>query len=113
MTVAPGTAASAAALTFAAVVPVSSVSPGPWASVAGSGAGFVAAAVPPAELAVDVDVEPVAAPARPAAPRATPAVSAPVMSHFRARLGLVSIVFAPCWGVPAVCGPQQDAPRVR
>src|SRR6476660_5009635 len=89
MTVAPGTAASAAALTFAAVVPVSSVSPGPWASVAGSGAGFVAAA----ELAVDVDVdEPVAAPARPAAPRATPAVSAPVMSHFRARLGLVSMV---------------------
>jgi hypothetical protein len=37
MIVPPGTAASAAALTFSAVVPVSNVSPGPFVIVEGSG----------------------------------------------------------------------------
>src|SRR6266536_4520697 len=45
MIVALGTAALAAAVTFDAVVPVSSVSPGPCATVAGSTRPFAAVAV--------------------------------------------------------------------
>ncbi len=81
MTVEPGTAARAAAFTLAAVVPVRSVSPGPWLTVAGFGAaadGWVL-------LEVDDEDEFVAAPAMPAAPRTTPAAAAAVMTHARAR----------------------------
>src|SRR4051812_31118067 len=84
ITVAPGYLASAAAVTFCAVVPVRSVSPGPGVMAAGSPAGGCAGAVAADdELELDgVVVELVAAPASDAAPRPTPAASAPVTSHF-------------------------------
>src|SRR6476469_9732806 len=76
ITVAPGTAASAAAFALAASSPVSNVSPGPFGIVAGSCA--------PAGAVVERDPEPpVAAPASPAAPTASPVATAAVMIHDR------------------------------
>src|SRR5437763_15725369 len=92
MIVPPGTAASAAAFTLSAVVPVSSVSPGPCETVAGFGALFVAAAA-----AVVDDDDPVAAPAMVAPPSAAPTVAAPTTSHVRRRFGWDSLI-APCAG---------------
>src|SRR5438876_9407728 len=89
MIVPPGTAASAAAFTLSAVVPVSSVSPGPCETVAGFGALFVAA-VAAVEDDDDPD-DPVAAPAMVAPPSAAPMVAAPTTSHVRRRFGWVSM----------------------
>src|SRR5438445_9352192 len=89
MLVRPGTAASAAAFTVAAVGPVSSVAPGPCETVAGFGALFVAA-VAAVEDDDDPD-DPVAAPAMVAPPSAAPMVAAPTTSHVRRRFGWVSI----------------------
>src|SRR5580704_13573632 len=116
MTVAPGTAAVAAAVAFWRSVPVSSVSLGPWVIVAGFpggpadipggpvgivGAAPLAGAVvePPAgPVVVDdpdagaVVVDVVAADAMPAVPRPAPATTAPVTSARRILLGLVDMV---------------------
>src|SRR4051794_13863359 len=83
MIVPPGSLASAAASTFSAVVPVSSVSPGPWLRLAGLTAEDGAAAV---TAGVVVVLEPlVAAPAMPAAPTARPSVAASVAARRRVR----------------------------
>src|SRR5690349_19154286 len=58
MTVAFGTAASAAAFTLSAVVPVSRVSFGPWLIVAGSWPWFGAAAGYPLDELLDEPLEP-------------------------------------------------------
>src|SRR5437764_113531 len=88
MIVAPGTAASAAALTFSAVVPVSSVSPGPCDNVAGSAAGAPDGDDAADEAAV-VDEEPVvAAFAIPAPPTAAPTAAALINSQVRPRLAV-------------------------
>src|SRR4051812_48772154 len=88
MIVAPGTAASAAAFTFSAVVPVSSVSPGPCAIFAGSGALLGAVAAAPAVPDVpDPPDPPVAAPARAAPPMAAPTAAAHTMAPTLSRLG--------------------------
>src|SRR5438876_4502455 len=99
MIVAPGTAASAAALTFAAVVPVSNVSPGPCDKVAGSAAGVPDAA----DDAAVVDEEPVvAAFAIPAPPIAAPTAAALTSNNVRPRLaGLDPAVGSPGVGWPA------------
>src|SRR5690242_18030772 len=98
MTVAFGTAASAAAFTLSAVVPVSRVSFGPWLIVAGSWPWFGAAAGYPLDELLDEPLEPdeplVAAPAMPAAPTAMPAAAAAVSSHARARW-VVGFIRAP------------------
>src|SRR6266508_259975 len=73
MTVAPGTAAFAAAVTLDAVVPVSSVSPGPWATVAGSTLPFAARAVAVFEFPDDDAAPAICDPARiPPASRPAP-----------------------------------------
>ena len=100
-TVAPGTAASAAAFAFAAAAPVRSVSPGPWLIWAGSpiapfggrceepfatnAAGVPAWLEPVAE-------PPVAAPAMPAAPAAMPSASAPVTMNPRALCVVITLL---------------------
>src|SRR5580700_7248415 len=109
MTVAPGTAAVAAAVAFWRSAPVSSVSLGPWVIVAGfpGGPGGMVGAAPPAGAVVEppagavvvdepdggaVVVELVAADAMPAVPRPAPATTAPVTSARRSLLGLVDMV---------------------
>src|SRR5438034_4307907 len=92
MIVAPGTAASAAALTLSAVVPVSSVSSGPCDNVAGS-AGCAPVGDEAADDAADdeavVDEEPVvAAFAIPAPPTAAPTAAALIISQVRPRLAV-------------------------
>src|SRR5664280_694574 len=95
MTVAPGTAAVAAAVAFWRSVPVNSVSLGPWVMVAGSPAapaggvladppeGATVLAAPDEGLVAEL----VAADATPAAPRPAPATMAPVTSARRSILG--------------------------
>src|SRR5262252_7663776 len=116
MTVAPGTAASAAARTFAAVVPVSRVSPGPCATVRGSGAPFgatVAVPVPAGDPAPVLDEAPdevpVAAAATPAAVR-TVAAAAPVTIQALVRLRRRLIRSAPPVGAHPG-GPGTSDPR--
>src|SRR5205823_4650667 len=76
MIVAPGTAALAAAVTLAAVVPVSSVSPGPCAMAAGSTLPFAAAAVAAFEFPDDDAAPAICDPAR-IPPASRPAPSRP------------------------------------
>src|SRR5690242_15668802 len=99
MTVAPGTAASAASVALVAESPVSRVSPGPLGIVAGSrmpAGGCPLGACPlggcplgawayPEGAVVELDPEPapVAAPASPAAPTASPVATAAVTIHER------------------------------
>jgi hypothetical protein len=72
---------------LAAVSPVSRASPGPWSTVAGSGA--FAGACGAAGVVVVVpdpdDEPPVAAPARPATPTEMPTAAAAVAIHVGAR----------------------------
>src|SRR5438105_1494598 len=97
MIVAPGTAASAAALTFAAVVPVSNVSPGPCDRVAGSAAGVPDDAADDAAVVGEAPV--VAALAIPAPPIAAPTAAALTINNVRPRLavGLDPGVASPGW----------------
>src|SRR6266540_379211 len=76
MIVPPGTAAFAAAGAFAAVVPVSSVSPGPWATLAGSTLPFAATAVAVFEFPDDDAAPAICDPAR-IPPASRPAPSRP------------------------------------
>src|SRR6266487_4424119 len=95
MIVAPGTAALAAAVTFAAVVPVSSVSPGPCAIAAGSTLPLEAVAAAMFELAEGVAAPAMCDPARiPPASRPAPSrPAAPIQRRgVRARPDAVAFV---------------------
>src|SRR2546423_1214305 len=87
MIVPPGTAFSAAAVTLSAAVPVSTVSPGPWATVAG-----LAAAV---GVVVLGDDELLAAPAAPTGPTAMAAAATVAASRRRLRERM-DCMGAPC-----------------
>lgn len=101
-TVAPGTAAVAAAVAVWRSVPVSSVSLGPWVRVAGSAAEPVGGvpcepavgAVVLADPDAGVVVELVAADAIPAAPRLAPVTSAVATSARRILFGLGDMLYS-------------------
>src|SRR5262245_58665047 len=111
MTVAPRTAALAAAWAFWRLVPVRRVSSGPWviwaglpAAPAGGAPGVPEVGAADPEDGADVpddpegllDVEPVAAAAMPAAPRLAPATRAPVTNVLRAidRRGVMMLILS-------------------
>src|SRR5689334_12624737 len=107
MTVAPGTAALAAASAFWRLVPVSRVSSGPWVAVAGLPGAPAGGADPLDEPEELLELEPVAAVAIPAAPRLAPATRAPVTSVLRTsdRRGVMVLILSS--GAP---GAFPDAP---